>query len=83
MTDETKAELYTEAQALEIEGRSTMDKDELAAAVEAAKSADPGVEEAAEEFSKKVDELDESNEEPKSEVPRAKYTQGGLTVITN
>jgi len=86
MADElTKAELYTEAQALEIEGRSTMGKDELAQAVEAARDADAAVDEAAAGFAAGRDKLDESNEPPAESpaTPKARTTQGGTTVLTD
>lgn len=41
MSDKTKAELLDEAKDLDVEGRSSMKKDELAEAVEEAKAADP------------------------------------------
>lgn len=53
--DPTKAELYEKAQALDIDGRSSMDKDELAAAIAAAEK--PTDEPPA-------DERDEENEPP-------------------
>jgi hypothetical protein len=62
----TKAQLYTEAQALEIEGRSTMDKEELAAAIEEAK-ADPLIADELSDFEDAVEELDTSNDEPEPE----------------
>ena len=53
----TKAELLTEAQALDIEGRSEMNKAELEAAIEAAKAESPEVEEAVEAVEEAIVEL--------------------------
>ena len=58
----TKAQLYTEAQALEIEGRSTMDKEELAAAIEAARDSDPLVADELDDFEDAQEELNASND---------------------
>ena len=88
----TKAELYAEAQALEVEGRSEMNKAELEAAIEAAAAADPEVAEAVKELEEELVELDVSNEpdpvaEEKAEVApvisQETQLQGGLGFITD
>ena len=89
----TKAELYTEAQALEVEGRSTMDKDELAAAIAAARVADPDVDAAVAEFENERDELDGVNDLEATPSPKVveaapvisqePTTQGELTFLTD
>ena len=86
----TKAGLYAVAQALEIEGRSNMDKAELIAAIASA-GAVPAVEGAVGEFEEALEGLDESNDpapEPKRPevapaISQEPTTQGGLTFLTD
>lgn len=85
----TKAELYAEAQTLDIEGRSNMDKEELEAAIEAAQAADPVVEPTVEEPVDVVDEpADVVVEERGAPLPVAPVISqepltGGLSFVTD
>lgn len=86
----TKAELYAEAQTLDIEGRSNMDKEELEAAIEAAQAADPVVEPTVEEPVDVVDEpadvVDEVERDaplPVAPVISQEPLTGGLSFVTD
>lgn len=62
MSEKTKAELLEEAREKEIEGRSSMNKDELAAAVEDADGGDGSVSEGGDEVRDAVDLLTPTGE---------------------